>query len=105
MTLSYVGMTTAFVLLLAILTFLLLVFTVMNSRLHDDDTALAKRVAIQYAYAFSLQANGSTLNLRSTFQPGLPGSLAPLGNSAADKAKKSMVHSTENKLFREKRNP
>lgn len=85
MTLSYVGVTVVFVLLLGIPVFLLLLL-IANSQVYNVDVSVAKRIGIQYAYAASLQANGSTLNPRSTFLPGQPDSLEPPGNSVGGNA-------------------
>ena len=78
MTFSYVWVTALFVILVEILAGLLSLILI-NQQLDTSDIALAERVAIQYAYAASLQSDGLVLNPRSTFQPGQPYSLVSLG--------------------------
>jgi NarL family two-component system sensor histidine kinase LiaS len=78
MTFSYVWVTALFVLLLELLIFFLFILLVNFNR-ETSNFALAQRVGIQYAYAASLQSNGLVLNPRTTFQPGQPYSLMPLG--------------------------
>ena len=78
MTFSYVWVTALFVILVEILAGFLSII-VINQLQDTSDLALAERVAIQYAYAASLQSDGLVLNPRSTFQPGQPYSLVSLG--------------------------
>lgn len=78
MTFSYVWVTALFVILLEILAGLLSIF-LLNFMGETSDFALAQRIGIQYAYAASLQSDGLVLNPRTTFQPGQPYSLVPLG--------------------------
>src|SRR5689334_2588094 len=78
MTFSYVWVTALFVILLEILAGFLSIILI-NQLQDTSDLALAERVAIQYAYAASLQSDGLALNPRSTFQPGQPYSLLSLG--------------------------
>lgn len=78
MTFSYVWVTALFVILLEILAGFLSII-LLNQIQDTGDQALAQRIAIQYAYAASLQSDGLVLNPHSTFQPGQPYSLAPLG--------------------------
>ncbi len=78
MTFSYVWVTALFVILVEILAGFVPIILI-NQLQDTGDLALAQRVAIQYAYAASLQSDGLALNPRSTFQPGQPYSLAPLG--------------------------
>jgi two-component system, NarL family, sensor histidine kinase LiaS len=78
MTFSYVWVTALFVLLLEILAVALYLFLI-NIQAETSNLALAQRVCVQYAYAASVQSNGLVLNPRTTFQPGQPYSLIPLG--------------------------
>jgi hypothetical protein len=78
MTFSYVWVTAIFVLLLEILAVSLYILLI-NFQAETANLALAQRVCVQYAYAASVQSNGLVLNPRTTFQPGLPYSLMPLG--------------------------
>jgi signal transduction histidine kinase len=81
MTFSYVWVTALFVLLLEILAVSLFLFFI-NIQAETANLALAQRVCVQYAYAASVQSNGLVLNPRTTFQPGQPYSLMPLGTRA-----------------------
>ena len=93
MTLSYMGVTVVFVLLLGV-PVLWLLLLIANSQIYNVDVSAAKRVGIQYAYTASLHADGLALNPHSTFLPGTPNSLEPLGNSVGGSARGNI--STEN---------
>src|SRR6516164_576887 len=73
MTFSYVWVTALFVLLLEILAVSLYILLI-NFQAETANLALA--------HAASVQSNGLVLNPRTTFQPGQPYSLMPLGTRA-----------------------
>src|SRR6266516_6674898 len=78
MTFSYVWVTALFVLLLEIVaSFLFILFAIFQR--DTNDLPMAQRIGIQYAYAASLQSDGLVLNPHTTFRPGQPYSLVPLG--------------------------
>jgi len=78
MTFSYVWVTITAVFLLELLVVSLLAFVVGAVYTNVVFPQIAAQVARQYAFVAALQANGTGLNLQSTFRPGQPDSLLPL---------------------------
>src|SRR5437588_3826462 len=85
MAISFLGVTVVIVLLLELL-IVLTISLILTSPLVDDVVSnTAKQTAHAYALQAAVYAGGTTLDPRSTFQPGVPSSIALPGDDSSQR--------------------